>query len=216
METRRSAADDAHGRAHLRDLGVSRETEERLVCYADLLRRWTRTVNLVSASTRNDLWSRHILDSLQLWSLAPPATGLWLDIGTGGGLPGLVCAIMAAERAPHLEFVLVESDKRKCAFLATCLRELGITASLRPSRIEEIAPLAAGVISARAVAPLATLFSLSAPHASPETTLLLPKGVRHAEEIAVARARWRFTVEAHPSITDPEARILRCHLQGRI
>jgi len=202
--------------AFVRNVSVSRETEERLRHYAALLERWTRKVNLVAPATVDALWTRHILDSAQTFTLAPPDPRLWLDLGTGGGLPGIVCAILAADLNPATRFVLVESDRRKCAFLATCRRELGLAATIHAERIERLPGQEADVISARALAPLPRLISLAAPHAAADAVCLFPKGARHAEEIAEARAHWRFTVEAHPSITDPAARILRCRIQGGI
>ncbi len=202
--------------AFVRSLGVSRETEERLRHYARLLERWTQKVNLVAPTTVDTLWTRHILDSAQLFALAPGKPRLWLDLGAGGGLPGLVCAILAADISPATGFVLVESDRRKCVFLATCLRELALTATILPERIEHLPGQNADVISARALAPLSQLISLAAPHAADGAVCLLPKGARYAEEIGAARHHWRFTVEVHPSITDAAARILRCHIEGGI
>jgi 16S rRNA (guanine527-N7)-methyltransferase len=200
----------------LAELGVSRETTDRLARYVDLLQRWNDSVNLVAPGSLYRVWHRHILDSAQLWRLAPRPSRLWLDVGSGGGLPGLVCAIIARDSAPETRFALVESDRRKSAFLATCRRELALDIDIHATRVEALAPLGADILSARALAPLTTLFDRLARQVTPETTLLLPKGARHAEEIAEARAHWRFTAELHPSITDPAARILRCHLQGRI
>lgn len=211
-----AAEDEAQARAWLQARGVSRETVERLDRFATLLRHWTRRVNLVSPGTVDALWTRHILDSAQLHAAAPSEARHWLDIGSGGGLPGIVCAVLAAEVSPATRFTLVESDRRKCAFLSACVRELGLAARVEPGRIEALPPLGADVISARAVAPLDRLFSLATPHGTSNTTYLFPKGTRHAEEIDAARARWRFTVETLESITDPAARILRCRVQGAI
>ena len=207
---------EAEARARLRDIGVSRETEERLERFADLLLRWTRRVNLIAPSTTGALWSRHILDSAQLYALAPPGPGLWLDMGSGGGLPGVVCAILAGgSPCPAPRFVFVESDRRKCAFLATCVRAFDLDATVHAARIEDLPEQCATVVSSRALAPLSRLFAFAERHATAGATLLLHKGARHEEEIAEARATWRFTVEAHPSITDPAARILACRVQGR-
>ena len=205
---------EAAARSYVRDLGVSRETLGRLETYVDLLLRWTRRVNLISASTADAVWTLHILDSVQIWPFAPHAPALWLDLGSGGGLPGIVCAILAADLSPKTRMHLVESDRRKSAFLMTCLRELDLDATVHACRIENLSMELADVISARAVAPLPRLFELCAPHAAPSTVLLFPKGARYAEEIEAARSQWRFTADARPSITDPAARILRCHLQG--
>ena len=190
-------------------LGVSRETAEALGHFADLVTRWTRSVNLVSKSSLPDLWTRHIADSAQVYRLAPPGAESWLDVGSGGGFPGIVCAILARGAGAGTAFTLVESDRRKAAFLATAARELDLPLAVVPERIETLSPQRAQVISARALAPLAQLLAWCAPHAAPGATFLFPKGARWEAEVAEAEARWRFTLAPHPSITEPEARILQ-------
>ncbi|EYD74151.1 rRNA small subunit methyltransferase, glucose inhibited division protein GidB [Rubellimicrobium mesophilum DSM 19309] len=190
-------------------LDVSKATLDLLEAFEALARRWTEKINLVAPSTVPDLWTRHIADSAQLWPLAPQATKTWADLGSGGGFPGLVVAILAAEAgAPQV--TLIESDQRKCAFLRTALRELGIKATILDQRAEAAPPQQADVVSARALAPLPTLLPLVARHLAPGGTALLPKGRDHATELDAARAAgWTFTAEALPSRTDPSARILR-------
>jgi 16S rRNA (guanine527-N7)-methyltransferase len=199
--------DKARFAAHL---NVSRETMDRLANYAALVRRWSARINLVSRSSMPHLWYRHILDSAQLMDHAPPGASRWLDFGSGAGFPGIVCAILAADRAPGLRLVLVESDLRKAAFLTTVIRETGIAAEVHGKRVEALPSQSADIISARAVAPLDTLLRLARPHAMDRTTLLFPKGSRYEEEIAAARSGWRFNVDARPSITEPSARVLVC------
>jgi 16S rRNA (guanine527-N7)-methyltransferase len=186
---------------------VSRETLDRLQIYADLLRRWNRTMNLVSPASLDHLWSRHILDSAQVFDLAPDAA-TWVDLGSGGGFPGLVISILAADERPGLVVTLVEADARKCAFLATVAREAGVAPGILTARAEDLPPLAADVVSARALAPLSALLGLAAPHLAPSGTTLFPKGARHQPEIEQALADWRFAYQKHPSLTDPAAVIL--------
>lgn len=192
----------------LRGRPVSRETFDRLARFVALLRKWNPKINLVSGATLPEVWTRHILDSLQVFDLAGVAEGHWVDLGTGGGFPGLVVALLAAEEAPDLRVTLVESDQRKAAFLATVLRETGVAADLRAQRIEALAPLAATILSARALAPLDRLLHHAALHLAPGGRALFPKGQTHAEEIAEALASWRFRVQKHPSRTDSQAVIL--------
>ena len=109
-------------------LSVSRETLQRLYSYEMMVSRWNSTINLVSKASLKGLWDRHIVDSSQIYSCAQPEAGLWLDLGSGGGFPGVVIAIIAKELSPKLEIVLVESDTRKCIFLRSVMRELGIGA----------------------------------------------------------------------------------------
>lgn len=194
--------------AALRGRPVSRETIARLTRFVALLGKWNPKINLVSAATLPEVWTRHILDSLQVYDLAGVADGHWVDLGTGGGFPGLVAAIVATEEAPDLRVTLVESDQRKAAFLATVLRETGVAADLRAERIEAVPPLAATILSARALAPLDRLLHHAARHLAPGGRALFPKGQSHAEEIAEALASWRFRVQKHPSRTDSQAVIL--------
>ena len=188
---------------------VSRETFLRLEAFAALLKKWNPVINLVAGSTLRDLWARHMLDSAQVLDLAPESARTWADLGSGGGFPGLVVAILAAERRPDLRVTLVESDQRKATFLRTVARETGISARILSERVEDIPPLNADVVSARALAPLSALLDLSARHLAPGGTVLFPKGASHAGEVTEALERWRFAVQNHPSRTDPQAVILR-------
>jgi 16S rRNA (guanine527-N7)-methyltransferase len=186
---------------------VSRETLDRLEIYADLLRRWNSTINLVSPASLDYLWSRHILDSAQILDLAPSAA-TWTDLGSGGGFPGLVVAILAADERPGLAVSLVESDARKSAFLATVARETGLSSRILTARAEDLPPLSADVISARALAPLPRLLGLAFPHLAPAGTALFSKGIQNEREVQDALADWRFTYQKHRSLTDPAAVIL--------
>jgi 16S rRNA (guanine527-N7)-methyltransferase len=187
---------------------VSRETMGRLRVYGGLIEKWTPKINLIAPSTRDRLWQRHIEDSAQLFALAPRA-GHWADLGSGGGLPGIVVAIIALERTPEMRFTLVESDKRKAAFCRTALRELDLNATVACERIEKLPPLNADVVSARALAPLDRLLWLASPHLKPDGTALFLKGANHDSEIKEALASWRASVEKIPSRTDPKGVILK-------
>lgn len=194
--------------AGLRGRPVSRETFDRLSRFVALLEKWNPRINLVAASTLPAVWTRHIVDSLQVFDIAAVRTGTWADLGTGGGFPGLVVALVAAEEAPDLRVILVESDSRKAAFLAAALRETGIAADLRATRIEALPPLGAAVLSARALAPLTRLLDHAAQHLAPGGRALFPKGQAHDREVEEALASWRFRLQKHPSRTDPQAVIL--------
>jgi 16S rRNA (guanine527-N7)-methyltransferase len=190
-------------------LDVSPATLQRLEAFEALARRWTDKINLVAPSTVPDLWTRHIADSAQLWPFAPEGARTWADLGSGGGFPGLVIAILAAE-VGTLHVTLIESDQRKCAFLRTAARELGVKATVIDQRVEAAPPQEASVVSARALAPLPALLPLVARHLAPGGTALLPKGRDFASELDAARAQgWTFAAEAFPSATDHSARLLR-------
>ncbi len=188
---------------------VSRETLDRLHAYAALLEKWSAKINLVAPATIADLWDRHIIDSAQVFALAPYDAALWVDLGTGGGLPGLVCAIMARDQMPDCRFVLIESDQRKAAFLMTAARELGLSnVQVLAQRIEAAPPQSAQIVTARALAPLPQLLPLVARHSAAGAVAILPKGKAYAEELEAARKDWHFTATAHVSQTDPLARVL--------
>jgi 16S rRNA (guanine527-N7)-methyltransferase len=187
---------------------VSRETLEKLRAFEDLVKKWTTKINLISKSTIPDIWNRHIIDSAQLFSLAP-SSGHWVDLGSGGGFPGIVAAIMTqGTQMPH-HLTLVESDQRKCAFLRTAIRELSLDVEVISKRIEDISPLEADVLSARALADLETLLGFSQRHLLPGGTALFPKGARWKNEDQEARIRWSYDSEPIISKTDPNAAILK-------
>lgn len=188
---------------------VSRETLARLESYAADLVKWQKAINLVAPSTLEALWQRHFLDSLQLFELRPDGARLWLDIGTGGGFPGLVCAVAAVERAPGLRFVLIESDRRKGSFLREVARRTGARAEVLTARIEDAPPQGADVISARALAPLEKLCGYAERHLAPGGTCLFLKGKSHLAEQKDAARKWQMNCEAIPSKTEPEAVIYR-------
>lgn len=196
------------GRAAFADQGnVSRETLERLDTYADLLERWTSKINLVSKNTLTQLWTRHFLDSAQLLELAPEGN-TWVDLGSGGGFPGAVVAVIGAELRPEMSVTLIEADQRKAAFLRTVLRETGIRGRVIASRIENLEPLGADILSARALAPLDQLLGFAERHLAQRGRAVFMKGEKADEEIAEALERWRFDCERYVSKTDKDAVIL--------
>jgi 16S rRNA (guanine527-N7)-methyltransferase len=135
--------------------------------------------------------------------------GHWVDLGSGGGFPGIVIAIRAAEEAPDLRITCIESDGRKAAFLMTAARDLGLAVTVLTERAEGAEPQSADVVSARALAPLTDLMPLAQRHLAPHGFAIFPKGARHAMEVAEARVHWGFELTEWPSRTDPEARILK-------
>ncbi|MGY6548186.1 MAG: 16S rRNA (guanine(527)-N(7))-methyltransferase RsmG [Roseinatronobacter sp.] len=187
---------------------VSRETLDKLEHYSDLLARWNPKINLVAPSTLSDAWERHFADSAQVLALAPKDAGSWVDLGSGGGFPGLVCAILGAELMPDCKFALIESDQRKAAFLMTVVRDVKLPITVHAERIERIAPAGAEVVSARALAPLSQLLVFVTRHLSPSGVALLQKGKGHAEELATAQQEWQFKETSTPSQTDEQARVL--------
>jgi 16S rRNA (guanine527-N7)-methyltransferase len=189
---------------------VPRETILGLTRYAELLAHWQKAINLVSASTLPELWSRHFADSAQLRGLAPDAR-LWLDLGSGAGFPGLVVAILQA-KVPDFRMHLVDSNRKRCAFLAEVARATAAPVDIHAMRIEELAEkaqsLSPDVVSARALAPLPRLFELARPFFGEGTRGLFLKGREAEAEIETALAGWDFAVRLHPSLTSPDSRIV--------
>ncbi len=189
-------------------MDVSRETWDRLTGLEALVRQWNPTINLVSRSSLSDLWARHIHDSAQLFTFCPVTARTWVDVGSGGGFPGIVVAILAAEHCPDLRVTLVESDLRKATFLRQATRTLRLSAEILSQRIESLPALAADVLSARALAPLPDLITIAERHLKPGGLAMFPKGERHASEITEARRIWDIDLEVRPSQSQPDAAIL--------
>lgn len=187
---------------------VSRETVARLRIFEALVKKWTKKINLVSKSDAEKIWERHIVDSIQIYDLAPKE-GIWLDIGSGGGFPGIVAAVMAKEASPERAFILVDSDQRKCAFLRTAARELELNVKVITDRVEKIEPLNATVMSARALGDLNSLLGYVERHLEVGGTALFPKGVSWESEHTAAQQHWSYEIEAIKSETNSDATILK-------
>lgn len=183
---------------------VSRETLARLETYADLLRKWQAAINLVGPATLPDLWRRHMLDSWQLLDLLPPGCRTLVDLGSGAGFPGLVLAILGVP-AVHL----IESDTRKCAFMAEVARATGVTVQLHRTRIEAAPPVAADAVTARALAPLDRLLDWATRFRTAGTTLLFLKGQDVERELTEATISWKLDLERIASRSDPRGCVLR-------
>jgi 16S rRNA (guanine527-N7)-methyltransferase len=202
----------------------------RLATYGTLLRQWQKAVNLVAPSTLDEIWHRHFADSAQLLPLAPAAR-TWVDLGSGAGFPGLVIAILLADRPttptpdpspqgrggpPPPRVTLIESNARKCAFLREVVRQTGVGArvsvDILSTRIETAATQASlpapDVVSARALAPLDKLLGLAAALFTPVTVGLFLKGRDVAAELEAAKKAWNFNAELVPSRTDRDGRIV--------
>lgn len=196
-------------------LDVSRETFDRLARFAALVEKWTPRINLISKSSVPHIWDRHIHDSVQLFRLAPDWSS-WADLGSGGGFPGLIIAILAAEAVPDGCVTLVESDSRKSTFLRTAARETGINCRVITQRIETAITLDADVLSARALADLTTLLTFAERHLRPGGTAIFPKGISWEKEVETARQQWNFDLEPVTSKTEPGAAILKIKGVSRV
>lgn len=194
----------------LNGLRVSRETSERLTAFSALFQKWARTINLVAPSTLDELWVRHIADSAQIFQLYPKPVH-WLDLGSGGGFPGIITAIFLAELGGG-RVDLIESNQKKAAFLRSCLRECNGRGTVHCIRIEEAQRTlpACDAISARALGDLGLLLDYAEPWAekNPNLRLFLHKGRDYQREIDAAHGRWKFDLIQHESVIAADSVIL--------
>ena len=190
---------------------VSRETYDKLLAYGALIQKWNPSINLVAKSTLSDVWIRHIIDSAQVYfSAMDEKSSIWTDIGSGGGLPGIVIATLAQGDGQQIGVTMVESDKRKSVFLRTAIRELGLTETrVINERIESAQIRVSDIVTARALAPLTDLFMLSQGFSDQSTTFLFQKGKNWNSEIEIAQNHWFFHYDAIKSETDSNAVILK-------
>ncbi len=195
---------------------VSRETLDQLVIYEKLLEKWQNAVNLVAPSTLNDIWFRHIGDSAQIVDIVKKSdsskkSGIWLDIGSGGGFPGLVAAIMLRDQCDY-RFHLVESNGRKCAFLSDVVRHLSLPVDIHKERIEKVHLKLdfehATIISARALASLDQLLEMSKSFVGSDTVSYFFKGRDVQKELDIAAGKFAFHSKAFASLTSSDSSIL--------
>ena len=220
-------------KSNLPDSGFSRESFETRFCasreailgiglYFDLLKNWQGHINLIGSQSLPVIWRRHFWDSAQLLDRLPPKSSYICDIGSGAGFPGLVLALLA----PHIHLTLIESDKRKAAFLreAIIATQMENRVSVINKRVENVkgsdfaGPV--DVITARALAPLSKLLPLAMHIIDANRSVFpayeLPLGVFHKgtslqNELTEAESGWYITCDRHQSETDPQAAILEVH-----
>ncbi len=196
---------------------VSRETEVRLDRYLDLLRLWQAKTNLVAPSTLPHLWTRHVANSLQLLTLAPSAR-TWVDLGSGGGFPGVVLACALAETA-GAAIHLVERNSKKAAFLREALRITSAPGIVHPNAIEDIVDSMAGPIdcvTARALAPLHQLIGFAEPLVKKGAKALFLKGQDVEAELTEATKYWNIKPNLHSSLTGGQGWIVELdHIERR-
>jgi 16S rRNA (guanine527-N7)-methyltransferase len=188
---------------------VSRETEERLALYVDLLARWRKVTNLISEASFAEVWTRHIADSAQLLDLAPDAKR-WVDLGSGAGFPGMVLAIRLAGQA-GASVHLVESDQRKCAFLREVARATGAPAEIHAARIESLAPdrlTPVDAVTARAFAPLPILLGFAKLWLAQGAVGIFPRGRTTEAQLRAYPDSALLRFETVDSKIDPRAAIL--------
>lgn len=188
---------------------VSRETQDRLQQFADLFQKWAKTINLVAPSTQEDMWQRHIADSAQIFRLAKKV-GTWVDLGSGGGFPGVITAILLSEHQDGWVH-LVESNQKKAAFLRVALASTGARGTIHAVRIEDAPKLVphCDFVSARALADLDKLLGYASPWLLHRpSTAFFHKGRDYESELKKAHGRWRFDLVRHQSSIQADSVIL--------
>ncbi len=190
-------------------LDVSRETLLRLAELQALVTKWTKAINLISKTTVTSTFTRHIVDSAQIFDLAPKKAACWVDMGSGAGFPGLVIACISAEKNRDMRVILIESDQRKATFLRHAAQALNLEVDVRDERIEASLPAMADVASARALGSLDQLCGFADRHLKLGGTALFHKGARYEDEVAAAQRHWNFDLTKVDSVTDPAAVILQ-------
>ncbi|UNF43827.1 16S rRNA (guanine(527)-N(7))-methyltransferase RsmG [Bartonella krasnovii] len=194
---------------------VSRETMENLMQFETLIMQWNKHINLISSSTIPLLWTRHILDSAQIYPLYSDLLH-WCDLGSGGGFPAIVIALfMKEKKTGHID--LIESNGKKVSFLRTVIAEFDLPATVYHHRIEDVYKkiVKPEVITARGLASLDELLRLIFPLFTQKTIALLQKGRDYSTEIENASANWQFDLLKHKSKIDENSVILEIsHLRS--
>ena len=182
--------------AELKTYNVSRETIRKLENFVDLLTQWNQKMNLISKNSLSDVWTRHVLDSIQLSSYFSDKDNLIIDIGSGSGFPGIVSAIVLQEKNPQAKVVLVESITKKTLYLNSVSAELGLkNVTVINDRVENTVFKNADVITARAVASLDVLLKYAAKIGGKQTKFLLLKGKSYVSEENQAKEHWNYSCE---------------------
>ena len=193
---------------------VPRETQEQLAEFVAFVRREAQSQNLVAASTLDQIWDRHVVDSAQLLNFVPKneAQNSWIDLGSGAGFPGIVVAILS-----RFHVTLVESRTRRIDHLqrAIALLDLEDRVGIAGMALERVETAPYQVISARAFAPLPRLLDVAARFSTDKSLWLLPKGRNAAKEWEEARSAWQGDFRIEPSVTDADAGIIVGHLTGK-
>lgn len=191
----------------IEQLELSQPVIKKLDTYVELLETEQAKMNLVGPSTLSIVWTRHILDSAQLFQLLTPSDKIILDLGSGAGFPALVLASMDVHK--KYDFHLIESDGKKCAFLNKVIEACSLNATVHNERIEHMEKFGADVITARALAALDKLIKYAYPFFKPTTRCLFMKGAKANEELDLALKKYQCRVEKIQSVSSDEGTILK-------
>jgi 16S rRNA (guanine527-N7)-methyltransferase len=183
----------------------SKEVEERLKIYNDLLSLWQQKLNLVGQSTLENIWHRHFIDSAQLYPLLPKEKKgkVVYDIGAGAGFPGMILSLMGRK-----DMVLCESSKKKCAFLEEVKIKTNANVIIDNIRAEALPVKSAIAITARAVSSLDALIRMSSPLLDEKGMCIFPKGINWKKELLFAQKRFHIDYKLVKSVTSKDSNII--------
>ncbi len=188
---------------------VSRETNKKIIEYIEILKKWNKSINLISKNSEENIWERHVLDSAQIWPLlGREKFNKWVDLGSGAGFPGVILSILAKDSFPLAKFILIEKDKRKSEFLKIISKKLELNFVVYSDRIESLNGLKADVISARALSSLKNLLFYSKKHRIKDGISFFLKGQKILQEIKDTKEYEDFSFTLHPSITSSSSYII--------
>ena len=187
-------------------MNVSRETHDLLGKYTRIATQWNARINLFGPQEIGRFFDRHVSDGLRL-AKCSNCPSRWVDMGSGGGIPGVVVAIML--RSEPTEVILVERDRRKAAFLRNVQRELGLRMRVLMADIADALPLNADVVSARALGSLDRLLPWINRHMTDDGAAYLLKGLRWRDEVASARETWSFDLDVIDTASNEAGPILK-------
>lgn len=192
----------------LKKYNVSRETMDKLITFQNMVLKWNEKFNLISKSSEDDIWERHILDSAQLFQYLSKEDKSLYDFGSGAGFPAVVLAIISEDFLPDLKITLIESISKKATFLSEVNKKLKLNMVVLPERIEKLTLPKADIITSRAMASLEKLLQYAKPFCNKETKLLFLKGEKWQEEIKTAEQKWTFEHQSFSSETSEKGRVL--------
>ena len=193
----------------VKSLNVSRETLNGFYEYETSLTKWNEKINLVSKNTLMDVWKRHFLDSGQIIKHVEVSGKRWVDVGSGAGFPGLVVALLLRDRKIDCDLVLVEKNSKKGLFLNEVIRRLNLSVEVVNDNIDNLEPLNADILTARAFSELNNLIEIAFRHRKKEGICLFLKGENYRIELDKTLNYWFFDYDIVDSLSSSSGKIIR-------
>ena len=193
----------------VKSLNVSRETLNGFYEYETLLSKWNEKINLVSKNTLVDIWERHFLDSGQIIKHVEASGKRWVDVGSGAGFPGLVVALLLRDRKIDCDLVLVEKNSKKGFFLNEVIRKFNLSVEVVNDNIDNLEPLNADILTARAFSELNNLIEIAFRHRKKEGICLFLKGENYRIELDKTLNYWFFDYDIVDSLSSSSGKIIR-------